>query len=338
MLSHVPRAPPRLDGVIHIPEELVATQTKYNGEAGRAFIAELPRRAAEFLDRWELKTTGPSMYGMASLVLPVERAADGTRAALKLQLNDEESAGEGPGLRTWAGNGIVRLLESDAATNTLLLERLNEQRHLSSLDDTREATRILAGLLARLVAVKAPSGLGLRSLADIAQGMLDDVPAALRSPLTAGPAGQTLRTCASAVRDVLGEPGDRLLHWDLHFDNVLAADREPWLAIDPKPLIGDPGFDLMPALFNELGDGDGAGDGHGDGHGDGDGDDFEPSEVLYRFDLLTETLGLDRRRAAAWTLGRALQNLLWNIEDEEEELDPVQLAIAELLRDRRLGP
>ncbi|MGW0737644.1 aminoglycoside phosphotransferase family protein [Streptomyces sp. NPDC002851] len=326
---------------IRVPEELARTQIKYNGDAGRAFIDELPRRAADFLERWELRLTGPSMYGMASLVLPVERVLDGTPAVLKLQLNDEESEGEGPGLRRWGGNGIVRLLAHDVASNTLLLERLDETRHLSSLDDTRAATRILAGLLARLTAVQAPAG--IRRLGDIAQGMLDAVPSAVRSPLVgagsrAGTrARQTLLSCASAVRDVIDEPGDRLLHWDLHFDNVLAADREPWLAIDPKPLAGDPGFDLMPALFNELTDG------------------FDEAEVLYRFDLLTEVVGLDRQRAAAWTMGRALQNLLWNIEDAEDAkgvkdakdakgadvvedgLDPDQLAIAELVRDRRLG-
>lgn len=58
---------------------------------------------------------------------------------------------------------------------------------------------------------------------------------------------------------------------------------------------------------------------------------FHPSEVRYRFDLLTEVLGLDRQRAVAWTLGRALQNLLWNIEDGEDELDQVQIGIARLL-------
>nr|WP_187370211.1 aminoglycoside phosphotransferase family protein [Streptomyces boluensis] len=302
---------------IVVPAELARTQTRYNGAAGRAFIDGLPLLANDFLDRWELRLNGPSMYGMASLVLPVERA-DGTRAALKLQLLDEESAGEPVGLRAWGGDGVVRLLDHDADTGTLLLERLElpgGSRHLSSLDDTREATRILAGLLARLVAVEAPAG--LRRLADIAAGMLDAVPEAVRSPRVAGPARQTLLGCASAVRDVLAEPGDRLLHWDLHFDNVLAAEREPWLAIDPKPLAGDPGFDLMPALFNELTDG------------------FDAAEVLYRFDLLTDTLALDRHRAAAWTLGRALQNLLWNVEDGDP-LDADQLAIAELLRDARL--
>ncbi|MGW8764156.1 aminoglycoside phosphotransferase family protein [Streptomyces sp. NPDC055815] len=294
--------------MIHVPEELVASQVKYNGEAGREFVAGLPERAEEFLGRWGLRVTGPSMHGVASLVLPVERVADGAPAALKMQLLDDESEGEPVGLRVWDGGGVVRLLDHDAATGTMLLERLDEARPLSSVEDTREALGIVAGLLARLVAVPAPEG--LRTLGDIAAGMLADVPGAV-ARLGADDAA-VLRDCAAAVRDVAGEPGDRLLHWDLHFGNVLAAEREPWLAIDPKPLAGDPGFDLLPALM----------------------DRFDPDEALWRFDLLAEVVG-DRRRATAWTLGRVLQNGLWDVEDGEPRLDPEQVALARILLARR---
>ncbi|MET9931619.1 MULTISPECIES: aminoglycoside phosphotransferase family protein [unclassified Streptomyces] len=296
--------------MIHVPEELARSQAKYNGEAGRAFVAGLPRTAEEFLGRWGLRVTGPSMYGVASLVLPVERRADGAPAALKMQLLDEESEGEPTGLRAWDGAGSVRLLDHDPATGTMLLERLDEARPLSSLADAREAVRIAAGLLARLTAVPAPPG--LRTLGGIAAGMLAEVPgaAARLGPEDAA----VLRDCAAAVREVAGEPGDRLLHWDLHFGNVLAAGREPWLAIDPKPLAGDPGFDLLPALVDRF--------------------DPDPDEVLWRFDVLAEVVG-DRRRAVAWTLGRVLQNGLWDVEDGEPSLDAEQVAVARILRERR---
>ncbi|MFH8581857.1 aminoglycoside phosphotransferase family protein [Streptomyces zaomyceticus] len=296
--------------MIHVPEELAASQAKYNGEAGRAFVAALPERAEEFLGRWGLRVTGPSMYGMASLVLPVERTADGTRAALKMQILDDETEGEPIGLRVWDGAGVVRLLDHDAATGTMLLERLDEARPLTSVADTREALGVVAGLLARLVAVPAPQG--LRGLGDIAAGMLAEVPGAAER-LDAEDAA-VLRDCAAAVREVAGEPGDRLLHWDLHLGNILAAEREPWLAIDPKPLAGDPGFDLLPALL----------------------DRFDPDEVLWRFDLLAEVVGdRDRERAVAWTLGRVLQNGLWDVEDGEDGLDEEQVEVARILRERR---
>ncbi|MFF0477236.1 aminoglycoside phosphotransferase family protein [Streptomyces sp. NPDC004284] len=295
--------------MIHVPEELARSQAKYNGEAGRAFVAGLPERAEEFIGRWGLRVTGPSMYGVASLVLPVERGADGSRAALKMQLLDEETEGEPVGLRVWDGAGAVRLLDHDAATGTMLLERLDEARPLTSVADTREAYGIVADLLARLVAVPAPEG--LRTLGDIAAGMLAEVPEAA-ARLGADDAA-VLRDCAAAVREVAGEPGDRLLHWDLHFGNVLAGEREPWLAIDPKPLAGDPGFELLPALM----------------------DRFDAAEVAWRFDLLAEVVG-DRRRAAAWTLGRVLQNGLWDVEDGEPALDAGQVALARFLLARRV--
>jgi streptomycin 6-kinase len=109
------------------------------------------------------------------------------------------------------------------------------------------ALQILAELMARLVVVPGPEG--LRHLADIAAAMLDQVPGAVS--VLRDPAEQPLvLTCASAVVELIDEPGDRLLQWDLHYDNILAGQREPWLAIGYKPLAGDPGFDLLPDLHN----------------------------------------------------------------------------------------
>ncbi|MEU3952817.1 aminoglycoside phosphotransferase family protein [Streptomyces achromogenes] len=290
--------------VIDIPGELAEAQETYNGAAGKAFIAALPDRAAEFLDRWGLRLDGPSMNGVSALVLPVVRA-DGVRAVLKLQLLDEESEGEPVALRAWDGDGAVRLLDHDPATGTMLLERLDEGRMLAHLADTREAVLVIARLLAHLTSFPAPPG--LRRLGDITARMLERTPRALdRIPDPA--ARRIVADCAAAVREVAGEPGDRLLHWDLHDENVLAAERADWLAIDPKPLAGDPGFELWPALDNR----------------------FEAAEVRWRFDAMTDVLGLDRARARAWTYGRLLQNALWDVEDGRP-IDPRQLEIARLL-------
>ncbi|MCX4644684.1 MULTISPECIES: aminoglycoside phosphotransferase family protein [unclassified Streptomyces] len=275
--------------MIDIPDGLVESQYTYAGEPGRAFIAGLPARVEEFVERWELRVDGPAMHGMAALVLPVVRC-DGTPAAVKFQILDEETEGEPVALRVWDGDGAVRLLDHDDATGTMLLERLDSGRMLDSVEDSRKAVLVIAELLARLTSGPAPEG--MRRLSDIAADMLAQVPSALAA--VPGPSDRALLAdCAAAVREVAGEAGDRLLHWDLHFENVLAAEREPWLAIDPKPLAGDPGFDLKPAIDNR----------------------FDADEVVWRFDAMSGVLGLDRERARAWTLGRVLQDSLWEIED-----------------------
>lgn len=287
---------------ISVPDELAATQLKYNGEAGRAFITALPARTADFLDRWDLRIDGQAMHGVTALVLPVLRADD-TPAVLKLQLLDAESEDEPTALRLWNGDHAVRLLDHDPTTGTMLLERLDHTRMLSHHPDAHEATLIIAGLLAHLTAIPAPPG--IRRLGDIAEAMLDQAPQALLQ--IPDPEARTLLTdCAAALREVAPDPGDRLLHWDLHDENVLAADRAPWLAIDPKPLAGDPAFDLWPAISNR----------------------FDADDVVWRFDALTDALSLNRERARAWTLARVLQNALWNIKDgdplEEPDLEIVR--------------
>jgi streptomycin 6-kinase len=291
---------------ISVPEELAATLEMFFDEKGRSFAAALPGLAARFLDHWGLRLDGPAMHGMCALVLPVVRTADDTPAVLKLQILDDESEGEPVALRVWNGDGAVRLLDHDLETGTMLLERLDPARMLSHEPDTRAAVLVIARLLAHLTATPAPPG--LRRLSDIAADMLDRTPPVLaRIP---DPSDRRLiADCAAALREVLAEPGDRLLHWDLHFDNVLGADRAPWLAIDPKPLAGDPAFELWPALNNR----------------------FDPSEVPWRFEAMTDVLALDRDRARAWTLARLLQNAVWEIE-EGRPLDPDDLELARRLR------
>ncbi|MFJ8431096.1 aminoglycoside phosphotransferase family protein [Kitasatospora sp. NPDC094019] len=304
-------------GPIDVPGAFADTY-RAHGAAERQWIRELPGLAAEFIDRWSLRPDGPAAHGMASLVLPVRRPDD-SPAVLRLQQVRPETAGVAAGLRTWRGAGAVLLLDHHADSGTQLLERLDAARPLGTVADDDTALHLLAELMARLTAAPAPPG--LRRLDAIAAAMLDEAPRAI--PALHDPdERRLLRDCAAAVAPLLDEPGDRLLHWDLHDGNVLAGEREPWLAIDPEPLSGDPGFDLLPAI-DQRWDAVLAGADAG-------------RTVLRRFDLLTETLDLDRPRAAGWTLARVLQNALWDIEDGRTALEPTQAAIATaLLRHRR---
>lgn len=291
---------------LEIPDALAASHAKFFGDGGRAWIKALPQLVADCLDRWALRPDGPPTCGAVALVLPV-LLADGTAAVLKLQPIDEETAGEPIALRAWDGDGAVRLFRHDPRSGSMLLERLNASRSLAAVHDDLAALQILSELLARLSAVAAPRG--IRRLADVAAAMLDRVPHALT--LLPDPSVRRLmESCARAVKELLPEAGHQLLHWDLHYDNVLGMlpgghpdGREPWLAIDPKPLAGDPGFELLPALHNRWDDVVATGN--------------VPRSIRMRFDLMTEVVGLDRQRAAGWTLGRVLQNALWEVENSD---------------------
>ncbi|MFF5895518.1 aminoglycoside phosphotransferase family protein [Streptomyces argenteolus] len=301
--------------MIEVPDELVVSLCAHGGAEGRVFADALPGMAAAYLDEWGLRRDGPAMHGVCALVLPVVRG-DGSGAALKLQRVDEETVGEPEALRVWgaAGAGAVGLLEQDAAAGAMLLERLDERRPLAGVADARAAVRVLAETSARLVRVAAPPG--MRRLGDMAARMLGAAPGAAAS-LADGGERRLLLDCAAAVREVAGEPGDRLLHWDLHDGNILAGRAEEgrageWVALDPKPLAGDPGFELFPALTNR----------------------FDAGEVLWRFDLLTAVLGLERERARAWTLGRVLQNGLWVVGGGARRLPAGDVEIARRLLGR----
>jgi streptomycin 6-kinase len=289
---------------LEIPDALAASHARYFGEGGGAWLAALPGMVAGYLDRWTLRVDGAPTCGAVALVLPV-RCADGTAAMLKVQPVDEETYGEPLALRAWDGRGAVRLLRHDLDRGALLLERLDAGRSLGTVEDDLAALRILSELLAGLTAVPAPPG--MRRLADIGARLFDRARRYLAGGL--GPADRRLiGACAAAVGDLLPEPGDRLLHWDLHYDNVLAvppgspASRRgrPWLVIDPKPLAGDPGFELLPALHNRWADVVATGD--------------VDRAVRKRFDLMTDVLGLDRQRAAGWTLARVLEEKLWELD------------------------
>ncbi|KJS54853.1 hydroxyurea phosphotransferase [Streptomyces rubellomurinus subsp. indigoferus] len=305
-----------------VPSALAASLEEFFGPDGRAWSARLPALAGELLRRWELRPDGPPAHGAVALVLPVRRADD-TLAVLKLQPVDEETAGEPLALRAWGGRGAVRLLAHEPATGSLLLERLDAGRSLLDLPDGEAALRVLAELLRDLTLHQAPAG--LRDLAQVADRLLRAAPGAVGA--LADPAERRLLAdCAAALREVRAEPGDRLLHWDLHYGNVLAplpggGRTEPWLVIDPKPLAGHPGFELLPALRNRWADVLAADD---------------PARALRRrFDLLTEVLELDRAAAAAWTLARVLQNAVWAAGDGAgAALDPAQRAVAEVLSGR----
>lgn len=223
-----------------IPPNLAATVVAWEGDRGRAWLARLPGLVAAVAHEWDLELGAPyEPGGNISWVAPVRRA-DGAAAVLKLQHPHPESDPEAAGLAAWAGEGAVRLLAHDPARCALLLERCEPGHALGDEPDPCAAARVGSALGARLHAVAPPEGLPtleavLHTWADELEGRVDERP--VPDPGLARVALTVLRERPAACERPV------FLHGDLNPTNVLAADRERWLTIDPKPMVGDPAYD-----------------------------------------------------------------------------------------------
>jgi streptomycin 6-kinase len=235
-----------------------------------------PRIAAEVAEEWELTLGEPYTPGFCGHVVRAE-TADGAPAVLKVYFPDRESEHEPDALEAWDGDGAIRLLRRDDERCAMLLERCEPGTFLSSLDCPR-ALDVLIGLLPRLWRVSPD---GFNTLEDEVEYWIDE-------GLDPGLARELASTQGECV----------LAHQDLHGDNVLAAEREPWLVIDPKPLAAEREFALVPIVRSpELG--------------------HSKREVLYRLDRLCEEFSLDRERARGWVL---VQTTAWGGSTEQLEV------------------
>ncbi len=269
-------------------------QLAANGEAGRAWLADLPRLIDELQQVWSIREIGVAYQGgCVAYVAPVV-LADGSRAALKINLVDEETECEADALAAWNGNGAARLLESDQARGAMLLERLEPGAALSEYPDRDEAIGIACSLLRRLWK-PAPDAHRFRLVTHLAQHYAQDLPAKYVKagrPFEEGLLKRAVEFCHEFARS---ESACVIANRDFHLGNVLAAEREPWLVIDPKPLAGEPAFDtghLVRSLLPER---------------------IDARETARLITTIAERLELPARRVAEWIVVRSVDNALWAI-------------------------
>ncbi len=251
-------------------------------EDGRRWLAQLPYLIAAASSRWSVEMDAPYRGGRVSYVAPAT-GADGGRYVVKITWPHREAEHEAAALAAWDGDHAIRLLDHAPDLGALLVELCDPGTPLSSLDPD-DALDVLVDLLPRLW---VPASAPFTTLADAATGWAEGLPPAWER--AGRPFERRLVDLATEHLQQLGPTGHEsvLLHQDLHAGNVLAAARMPWLAIDPKPLVGEPVFGLAPIIRGrEL------------GHG--------REAVLHRLDRLTAELRLDRQRAIGWTIGHTL--------------------------------
>ena len=239
-----------------LPSNLVAAADADDGSgwSRRAWMADLPSIVEELAQRWSLVVGRPFQPGgVASWVAPVRDAA-GARLVLKVGWRHEEALHEADGLQVWDGGGTVRVFDALLAgeTSALLLEACEPGTSLSEALPAAEQDVVVAGLLRRLW-IDPPPGHPFRTLESMCAWWADEFEARYADARTRGPQLDPglARAGIELFRSLPGT-GERsvLLCTDLHPENVLAAQREPWLAIDPKPYLGDPAYDPLQHMLN----------------------------------------------------------------------------------------
>lgn len=286
--------------VIEVPPELASGFARAYGDAGRRWIRSLPERVEKLCSEWGLQLDEDAPpRGDWNFILFVRRGHE--RCVLKLFGPAERAAAdEVKALTTWAGRGAVLPLEVSPDERAVLLERLDRARSLNSIDLMPAAE--LAGALIRTLAVAAPPD--LPHLTDIARELAETLVSrqtTLGDPLPARWIDLAIRTAWELTAD----RGTTLVHGDLHYGNVLAGTREPWLAIHPKPAIGCPERSVPELMWTRI--------------------DDAPSHAGVRdvFAALVRAGELDPHRAWAWTVVQTVHYWLWCLDVGLTE-DPVR--------------
>ncbi len=252
-----------------------------------AWVQRLPFIIAEVTARWSLTGVGPPLRdatddGCAWVSFVGRRDIPGDLAVLKIGFPHFEEEDEIQGLRFWDGDPAVRLLEADEGLHAMLLERCDPGTSLRELPED-EQDAVVAGLLRRMWRRPSAALWRFRRLEVMLASWIEEAEAGIARSEDPGLVREGISLFRSLPESA---PGPRvLLATDLHAGNVLCSQREPWLAIDPKPFLGDPAYDATQHLFNCR-----------------DRLLTQPDRTIKRF---ADLLEVSAERVALWTFARA---------------------------------
>ncbi len=252
-----------------------------------------------YLKRWSLHADGKVIFTDSSQLLPVIRE-DGTAAMLKMAIASDEKIGAGL-MAWWAGDGAARVLESHE--NVQLLEMAQMQPNLATMarsGEDDEASRIICRTTALLHAKNAPQNLGLVPLAKRFDALFEA--ACIHGGFFLQPA-TIARYLLQTRRETV------VLHGDIHHGNILWFGERGWLAIDPKGLIGERGFDYANLFCNP---------------------DMEiataPGRLETQASLVAKTAHLDRQRLLQWIIAYCGLSAAWTLEQRPSMQEPFKTA------------
>jgi streptomycin 6-kinase len=276
-----------------VPDRFARTIVEVFGDRGQEWLTRLPTLLAYCEQRWSL-TIHPPFELSYNYVAPATRA-DGTEVVVKAGVPNDELLTEIEALRLYDGRGIVKLLDADPEQGILLLERLKPGRPLSTLEDDEQATSIAAQVMRQLWR-PVPEGHSFPMVAEWADGLKR-----LRAHYGGATDPFPARLVEQAERlfeELLGSMGEPvLLHGDLHHENILTAERQPWLALDPKGIVGEREYEVGALLRNP------------------DERFFTRAIQARRVDQLADELTFDRQRVLGWGVAQAVLSAWWGVED-----------------------
>ncbi len=297
---------------VSLPEAFSQRVTGAFGVAGADWLRRLPSVLDDIGSRWSITLDDP-FEGMAYNYVAPGIRHDGSEVVVKIGVPRQELFAEIASLRAFNGCGAVQLLKAAPDVGALLLERLRPGQAVLHLEDDESATRIALEVMHRLGRSRPHDG-GFPTVADWAQGLRK-----LRERFDGetGPFPPSLIERAEALfRELLTSMSEpTLLHGDLHHWNILSAEREPWLAIDPKGVIGEPAYEIGAWLRNPF-------------------PDIlrlpNPANlVARRIDQFVEGADFSKDRLLSWGFAQAVLSAWWSFEDSDENWQD-WLACAEL--------
>lgn len=279
---------------VHLPDKFRQTILGVHGEQGKIWLDRFPELISYCERNWQLKILHP--YELTYNYVAAVALEDGTEAALKLCVPNKESRSEEQALRWYEGKGAARVIASEPDRGILLMESVKPGYTLHSVEDDSEAMRAAGQVMKRLWRPAPADNPVFSSVAGWTQGLkrLRQTFAGGTGPLPERMVERAERTFEQLLQTA-GAP--LLLHGDLHHGNILAGHREPWIAIDPKGVIGEAEYEVCALLTNHWPEND-------------------PIGVLRnRVDVLASVLELDRSRMLMWAMSFGVLSAFWFIED-----------------------
>jgi streptomycin 6-kinase len=279
-----------------IPSEFQERITNAFGTDGKVWIESLETTVQSYLEKWELTSEGSVENLSYNYVIKV-KDSEGTPFILKLGVPNFDTRNEMVTLQAYDGDGCAALLKSDPENGVMLLERLIPGKMLSA---EKNEMLVVETFIKVWQAIRrpVPNGTATPSLTHWFEGL-----ERYRENFPQGPISQEhVQLAEEFFQQVMDtSEGPELLHGDLHHENILYSEQKGWMAIDPKGVSGDPYFDVVSFLINQLDS------------------KVDPKGILkLRVDTISEQLGLDTQRLLKAGVALGTLYACWGIEDQAD--------------------